>query len=304
MSLVLVGTDAGCSVFCDGAKAELELPGRSVGPMALEAQGSCVAIVNQREIWRRSAAGDWLQLAAADVPLQSLMPVGERLLLGGSEEAILLSMTPAGEIVRVASFDNVPGRGEWFAGGPPLGVRSLAAACDKNTILAAVHVGGVPRSRDGGETWSPTMPVLFDVHEVRFHPSLLHVAAAAAAVGLCVSSDGGEHWDVLAEGQGGIKNSLAVTVLEEEVLFSVQDGPFAARSQLWRWPVNGGPVEQVRQGLPEWLEGKVDAAQLVSGGGQAAVCDSGGNLWLSEERSLGWAPIAQGVGYASGLLIV
>jgi hypothetical protein len=88
------------------------------------------------------------------------------------------------------------------------------------------------------------------------------------------------------------------------VLFSVQDGPFAKQSQIWRWPVNGGALQPVRQGLPERLEGKVDTAQIASGGGRAALCHGGGNLWLSKEQTSGWQRIAQGVGYASGLLIV
>ena len=68
-----------------------------------------------------------------------------------------------------------------------------------------------------------------------------------------------------------ITNSLALAVLETEVLFSVQDGPFAKQSQIWRWPVNGGALQPVRQGLPERLEGKVDTAQIASGGGRAAL---------------------------------
>ena len=38
-------------------------------------------------------------------------------------------------------------------------------------VLAAVHVGGIPRSTDGGETWAPTVPIEYDVHEVRIAPA-------------------------------------------------------------------------------------------------------------------------------------
>jgi hypothetical protein len=59
-----------------------------------------------------------------------------------------------------------------------------------------------------------------------------------------------------------LKDSLAVAVLENEVLFSVQDGPFAKCSQVWRWRIGSKGLEAVRNGLPEWLEGKVDTAKL------------------------------------------
>ena len=143
-------------------------------------------------------------------------------------------------------FDNVPGRSEWFGNGPPLHVRAVTATADGSAIMAAVHVGGIPRSTDGGKT-GPTIPVEFDVHEVRAHPSS-PIVAAAAAVGLCVSKDDGRNWNVIADGLE-LTDSLAVAVLPDEVLFSIQDGPFQTV------PRSGdgksmAAVEQVRQGLP------------------------------------------------------
>lgn len=302
MAELLVGTQSGCRVFRDGAEQAPELPGRSVGPFAAEIGGSCLAVVEEREIWRRSAEGRWTRLGAADTPVQSLLPVDGSVLLGLLNEAALLNMDAQGGITRVRGFDEVQGRGEWFAGGPPLGVRSLAALNGGAVLLAAVHVGGMPRSRDGAQSWTPTIPVPWDVHEVRPHPRIEGFAAAAAAVGLCISRDGGEHWEIVAEGLAAA-NSLALAVLEQEVLFSTQDGPFAARSQVWRWPMRGAP-ELVRRGLPDWLEGKVDTAQMTAGSGQAAICDGGGNLWLSAEQASEWRRIAQGLGYALGLAIL
>jgi hypothetical protein len=299
---VLVGTESGCRVFCEGAESELELPNRCVGPLALDPNGSCIAIVDQREIWRRSTSGAWTKLAAATIPVQSLLVHNDQVFLGGMDEPTLLGMTGEGDIVTVTKFEDVPGRKEWFAGGPPLGVRSLTAVREGQVLITAVHVGGMPRSQDGGKTWVPTIPIMFDVHEVRSHPSLPNFAAAATAAGLCVSLDGGEHWNLIAEGLD-ITNSLALAVLEDDVLFSIQDGPFPKRSQIWRWPVNGGRLQPVQDGLPEWLEGKVDTAEMASGHGQAALCDGGGNLWLSEEQASGWHRIAEGLGYAYGVLI-
>jgi hypothetical protein len=132
---------------------------------------------------------------------------------------------------------------------------------------------------------------------------LPNIVAAAAAVGLCVSQDGGRNWNVLSAGLE-MTSSLAVAVLDEDVLFSIQDGPLAKRSQVWRWQTGGERVEQVRDGLPEWLDGKIDTAHIAAGGERAAIVDGGGNLWLSRAGTSGWERVATGLAYAFGLLIV
>ena len=218
---------------------------------------------------------------------------------------MILQVGDGGEMDRLRGFDATPGREEWFAGGPPLGVRSLAVTADGAAILAAVHVGGIPRSVDGGARWTPTIPVMFDVHEVCAHPSLRGFVAAACAVGLCLSAmmvelPGGL---MLAEGLD-VPYSLAVAVLADEVLFSIQDGPFARRSQIWRWRNGTGRVGLVRDGIPEWLHGKVDTGHIAAGGGRAAVVDGGGSLWHSDTGSTGWERIAADLGYVFGVAIV
>jgi hypothetical protein len=144
---------------------------------------------------------------------------------------------------------------------------------------------------------------MFDVHEVCSHPTLPNIVAAAAAVGLCVSRDGGRNWNVLSEGLE-LTDSLAAAALPDEVLFSIQDGPFAKRSQVWRWRIGGGIVEQVRDGLPQWLAGKIDTAHIAASGRQAAIVDGGGNLWLSRTGSSGWERVSTDLSYAFGLLVL
>ena len=169
--------------------------------------------------------------------------------------------------------------------------------------MAAVHVGGIPRSVDGGASWVPTIPVMYDVHEVHADPDRPALVAAAAAVGLCVSLDGGVAWTVLSDGLEGM-TVLAVAVLRDEVLFSVQDGPFATRSQVWRWRIGGAHIGPVRDGLPPWCDGRVDTRGIAAGQGRAAVIDGGGNLWLSATGSVEWRRIAQHVPNALGVAIV
>jgi hypothetical protein len=288
MALILVATSRGCRAFHDGVET-VELPGRLIWAIAHDAGGACIAIVDGKEIWRRSAGALWTLAATADVPLASIVSVNGKIFAGAMGEAALFSIGPDNIVQREKGFDAVPGRSEWVGNGPPLHVRSLTATAGGDAILAAVHVGGIPRSSDGGKSWAPTIPIQYDVHEVRGHPSS-PLVAAAAAVGLCVSRDAGRTWTVMADGLEAPHSSLAVAVLADEVIFSIQEGPFAAWSQIWRW--SGGPLEQVRQGLPEWLKGKVDTGHIAAGNGQAAIVDGGGDLWLSAAGSSGWRRMA------------
>jgi hypothetical protein len=303
MSLILVPTNSGLRTFTSSGEGESELPGRQIGALVHAHDGSCVAVIDEKQIWQRGAAGDWSHVAIVDFAVQSLTSSDGTIYAGGMNEAAIVRISHKGLPERLHSFDRVPGRDEWFAGGPPLGVRSLTATSDGAVILAAVHVGGVPRSVDRGQSWTPTMPVMFDVHEIRAHPSRPNLVAAAAAVGLCISEDGGQTWIAFSE---GIENTtcLAVVVLENYVLFSVQDSPFAKRSQVWRWKIGSKHIERVQDGLPAWLAGKVDTGGLAAAGGTAAIADCGGNLWLSTEGSTSWLKIAEGLPYVFGLAIV
>jgi hypothetical protein len=262
-----------------------------------------VAVIDGKEIWRRAVSGAWSRVATVSMCLQSITSVDGSIFGGGMEEAEVVRIPKGGPTERLRGLDNVQGRSEWFASGAPLGVRALTATADGSAVLAAVHVGGIPLSLDGGETWTPTIPIAFDVHEVRAHLSLSAIVAAATAVGLCVSQDGGRNWNVFSDGLEPT-HSLAVAVLHEEVLFSIQDGPFAKRSQVWRWRIGGKRVEQVRDGLPQWLDGKVDTAKIAAGCGRAAIVDQCGNLWWSKEGSSGWERLARDLPDVFGLLIL
>jgi hypothetical protein len=302
MAFVLVATSAGCRVFSTDRDRRVELPGRCVWAIAHDLGGACLAIVDGDEIWRRDAGGEWSLVAVTGLTLASIASVNGKIFAGSMEEAVMISINSSNEVERLIGFDNVPGRSEWFGHGPPLHVRAVTVSADRGAIMAAVHVGGIPRSTDGGKTWAPTIPLEYDVHEVRAHPSS-PIVAAAAAVGLCVSEDDGRTWKVIAD-RLEVTDSLAVAVLPDEVLFSIQDGPFADRSQIWRWQIKGQHIEQVRQGLPVWLKGKVDTGHIAASNGQAAIVDKGGDLWLSKVGSTGWDRIATGLQDAFGVQIL
>jgi hypothetical protein len=302
MTEVLVATGAGCMEFTDSGDCKTEFAGLVVRAITAHGLGGCLAVVNGNEIWHRNADAQWSQLTSCNIGLDSIISVEDKILAATSDVA-LVRIDGAGKAERLTGFDTIDGRVEWFGQGPPLHIRALTATAGGGTIMAAVHVGGIPRSTDGGIYWAPTVPIDFDVHEVRAHPTLPNIVAAAAAIGLCVSADGGQSWDVFAEGPED-PHALSLAALDREMIFSVQDGPFAERAQVWRWKIGESGIEQVRDGLPDWFCGKVDTGHMAAGGGRAAIIDGGGNLWLSKEASSGFEQIARGVPYAFGTLVL
>ncbi len=203
-SAVLVATWRGGLFIVSDAAPHQELVDHSVGALAHDGHGGALAIVDGHSLCRRASDGVWSTIATAEFDLACCVTVGE-VIYAGTSDARVLRVTVKGDIAQLRGFEGVDGREKWYAGaalidgklvGPPLGIRSITATSDGAVLLANVHVGGIPRSVDGGATWRPTINVNRDVHEVRAHPTRPTVVAAAAAVGLCTSSDAGETWEV------------------------------------------------------------------------------------------------------------
>jgi hypothetical protein len=293
VSTILVATHNGVLAFGPRGQPQRELAAKSTWTLAPAGGGACFAVANGGEIWRRSAAGKWSLEATAPGALAALECVDGAIYCGAMKEAALHRVIRGGALERLRGFDATPGRDTWIPQGPPLHVRAVTATADRSALFAAVHVGGIPRSTDGGATWQPTIPVMDDVHEVRAHAKR-PLVAAACAVGLYVSEDAGATWARYAEGLE-VTDGLAVAHLDDRVLFSAQDGPFATRAQVWSWSPADRRLRQVRDGLPEWLDGKVDTGHIAAAGGRAAVLDGGGTLWVSARGATGWRPRATGL---------
>ena len=189
-------------LFLVGAASRHELAGRSLRGLTSDRHGGLVAIVDGNTLQRRTADGEWHTLATSDLPLACCVALPDALFVG-TDDARVLRWTDGAGLEPLAAFARVAGRERWYAGtavvdgkvvGPPLGVRSMCASCDDRTLLVNVHVGGICRSTDGGQSWEPTIDVDADVHEVRAHPERADTLVAAAAVGLCISTDGGRSW--------------------------------------------------------------------------------------------------------------
>jgi hypothetical protein len=220
-------------------------------------------------------------------------------LVVGTEGGHLLRLGPTG-LTRIDAFETMDGRADWYTpwGGPPE-VRSLACTAD-NVLLANVHVGGIARSDDSGRTWTPTIDIDFDVHQVRSIWGRGDLVVAAAAVGLCVSRDGGRTWRVSAEGLEATY-CRAVAVPDEAILVSASEGPRGEKAAVYRTSIHGDtPFERVT----DWVSGNIDTAALDGFGERAAFGTASGEVWQSSDSGATWERTHSGLAPVTSLSLV
>jgi hypothetical protein len=307
---ILVATWSNGLFSITGETVGHELDGTVRGLIA-DGFGGALAIVGGHSVWRRSAAGEWTELARSDADLSCCVQIGDELFVG-TDEAQMLRLDAGGTLQRLPGFDVVAGREAWYAGtaivdgkvvGPPLGIRSMTATCDGEALLANVHVGGIPRSTDGGVTWQPTIDVESDVHDVSAHPERRDIVLAAAAVGLCVSRDAGATWTIEDDGLHAAHCS-AVACGRHDVFVSASTDPFAAQGAVYRRPIDGnGPLQPIGGGLPRWTDGKVDTGCIATRDAVVAVIDWSGCLYTSDDDGASWSASADRFPAPSGLQI-
>ena len=301
MNQVLAATRNGCFLLTEESEPIQELTGQPVTVIESSSSGSCFAAVDGSHVYHRDNTGTWSKVADLEFNIEAIANLGDRLIVA-VQGPKLVEISRNGKTKDLTDFGSVPGRKDWFAQGPPIHIRSLASAIDGSSILAAVHVGGIPRSLNGGRSWNSTLPISCDVHEVRPHPTDSNKYAAASAVGLCVSTDGGESWEVVRDDLTN-PHSLSVAVMSESILVSVQEGPFSTEASIYRGKFGSGHLSLVENGLPNPIIGKVDTCQLTAGKGRAALVDGTGAVWQSEEDGKDWRKIASDLVDVFGLAI-
>src|SRR5258708_31111277 len=308
---VLVATWRDGLFVIAGETPEQELGNQSVRALTPDGHGGALAIVNGRSLRRRTPDGLWSTIVITELDLACCMPVGDVIYVG-TEDARVLRVGADGALEQLRGFDTVAGRETWYAGsavingervGPPLGIRSITATPDGAGLLANVHVGGIPRSTDGGATWQPTINVESDVHEVRAHPNRPGLVMAASAIGLCISRDGGMTWDVEQEGMHASYCS-AVAFLGDDVLVCAAVDHFASHAAIYRRGVDGhDSLVAIGGGLPARIDGIADTGCIATGGSAAAVADQKGNVYLSADTRPSWSRRAEGLPPPSSVLI-
>ena len=278
-----------------GTMVRQELAGQSVRSLVDDGQGGVLAIVGGHSVCRRSADGQWTEIAKNESDLSCCVPIGNAVFVG-TDDARILRVDADGAQQWLTGFDSVEGRDKWYAGsaivdgkrmGPPLGIRSMTATCD-GVLLANVHVGGIPRSTDSGQSWRPTIDIDSDVHQVCAHPSRPELVIAAAAAGLCVSRDAGMSWTIEQQGLHA-PHCSAVAFGRNDIFVSASIDPFAAQGAVYRRPIDGeGPLQPLGGGMPRWIDGKADTDCIATRDSMVALIDRSGRLYLSDDDGGSW----------------
>src|SRR5262245_42446656 len=114
-STVLVATWGAGLFVVAGGTPEQELANHSVKALAHDGHGGALAIVDGRSLWRRAPSGVWNTIATAATDLACCVTAGD-IIYAGTDDASVLRVSTAGEIERLAGFDEVAGRDKWYAG--------------------------------------------------------------------------------------------------------------------------------------------------------------------------------------------
>lgn len=204
----------------------------------------------------------------------------------GTTGASLFSVRGA-EIARVDAFDQAPTRDEWHTPwGGPAAVRSLVVTPERWYV--SVHVGGVLVSDDDGRSFTDTIDLDVDVHQV------------------VVDADGGT-W--LANGMGGLAHAAdgvayreiteglhatyarAVAVSQDRVYVSVSTGPSGRGSAIYR--SHRDQVRLERCATPE-LGDNVDTHCLVARDGHVFAATRAAVLHSADEGA-SWSRLDESV---------
>lgn len=158
---------------------------------------------------------------------------------------------------------------EWTYPVPTVGVHVRYVSRDphqRDRLYAAIQVGGVAISPDGGESWYDRRNLDLDVHMVKADPRRPGVVyAGTGGGGLYKSTDYGESWDFISEPCGTfvVQFALDPTTPDRLYLGTARGGvrswdtdPNGARGEIWRTDDAGATWQKLAGGLPEQLKSR------------------------------------------------
>jgi hypothetical protein len=289
---ILVGTGAGLwELAGERARSVEALSGRAITALAPDGARTW-AVVDGTEVWRRDAA--WTRRAAVEGAPATCVATAADGPIVGTERAHLLRLADD-HLAGMEAFEATEGRDAWYQPwGDPADVRSIAVARD-GAIHVNVHVGGVARSRDAGASWTPTVDIETDVHQVLAHPTRPEIMLLAAAEGFGLSRDGGDSYQFATAGLHA-HYLRAVAVAGDDVLVSASTGFQGRRSALYRRRLDGaGRFERCQAGLPKWFDDNVDTGCLAAAGSLVVFGTEDGRVYRSRDAGEHWEVALEGL---------
>ena len=255
--------------------------------------------------------------------LEAVEVDGRVRLFCGTEPAKLFVSDDLGESWReLPGLRDVPTVGSWSFPGPPHVAHAKHITVDPRdarTMYVSIEVGGLLRSRDGGETWQDVPGMYEDVHRLLINPVSPRQMYVSGGAGLWQSDDGGETWRNTTDHHheiGGYPDQLVYHPANPDLMFvaSAKDSPGAWRSnpfagaRISRSRDGSSTWEQLTNGLPDRMQGNVEAMCLeVTGFGEACslfAATTAGEVFVSDDAGDTWtlalcdlAPISKGGHY-------
>ena len=214
----------------------------------------------------------------------------------------------------------VPGVENWtFPGAPHLAhVKDMTFdPRHPDTIYAAVEVGGILKSVDGGKNWSVVPGLNPDAHRVLIPASdpdkVYHVMPTTncdenVTAGVCVSQDGGASWQSLTprDFRIGYVDPILVHPGNGNLMFTAgaKTGPgswrktHTADSRIARSRDGGRSWDILTGGLPEHIRGNVEgmAMDVWKGGYALFAGTTDGEVFYSSDEGEHWRKVIRGIG--------
>jgi hypothetical protein len=300
MPRILIATAEGLHELGDGAVlGRVHHAGRVVTTVA-QGRKEFWMVLDGSEVWHTADLDRWTHLGdMANIRATCIAAMDEEMLVGSSQ-ARLFRVVGEG-LEPVSAFDRAEGRSTWYTpwGGPP-DTRSISEWDE--VVYVNVHVGGILRTEDRGETWTPTIDIDADVHQVTTAEGLV---LAASARGLAMSTDRGSAWTFRSDGLEA-PYSRAVTVCGDAALLSASRGPRGGHAAVYRGALIGGGLERCRTGLPDWFDDNIDSHCLDAHPDRPFVAfgTSDGRVFASEDAGLSWAEFASGLPSVRRVLVL
>lgn len=264
-----------------GASIVGALAGRPVTAIAPDGD-ALWALVDRQNLFHIDDNGEIDQVAALGAPAGVCVHAHHgRVFVGGDDAGLWVLDDNA--LRPVDSFAEAPTRPQWHTpwGGPP-SVFSMAS--HDGDLYVSVHVGGILRSPDGGQTWAATIDLHEDVHQVAIDPDRGTVWAATGTSGLAESTDRGRTW---AHHEDGLHATylLAVAVTSAGVLVAASSGHAGGDGAVYLFD---GTRFHRPDGLPDPLGGAVEPRHLAADGQTVALLSPDGSVHVSDDGGRAW----------------
>ena len=214
----------------------------------------------------------------------------------GSEPAALYRSDDGGASWgECAGFRAVPESSQWGFHAPTRDshVRDLVVSPgDANLLYAGIEVGGVVRSRDGGNSWQQLPGLDDDIHCLHLGADRPQRVYAATASSPYRSNDGGDEWEQINDGLAR-RYTLHIAAAPDDadlVLVTVSENARRKSPQFYR-STDGGKTWRLVEGLGEGedAEDMVVAFEWDAGSPSHVYAGTdGGKLYYSRDRGESW----------------